>query len=259
MVTENRKINIITLKPKPITEETLDELALDEPTCIFINGEYHVTLISSPRMKKELAVGYLISEAIIHNPQEIRSIRFRENDVYIDLEKEIDLREISVGMMNLIVTACSAKPRSIRSQANMPKVSSTLQVKVGTIFDMIRKLNQKSDVHLRTRGTHAAMACTDDGEVLAFAEDVGRHNAVDKVIGSLALKQVDSGKCVLLSTGRQSGEMVQKAARGGIPVVASMTVPLISGVRLAEVSGVTLASIGKGKLKVYTNAERIML
>jgi FdhD protein len=103
------------------------------------------------------------------------------------------------------------------------------------------------------------MACTDDGEVLAFAEDVGRHNAVDKVIGSLALKQVDSGKCVLLSTGRQSGEMVQKAARGGIPVVASMTVPLISGVRLAEVSGVTLASIGKGKLKVYTNAERIML
>jgi formate dehydrogenase assembly factor FdhD len=84
--------------------------------------------------------------------------------VYIDLKKEIDLREISVGMMNLIVTACSAKPRSIRSQANMQKVSSILQIKVGTIFDMIRKLNQKSDVHLRTRGTHAAMACTDDGE-----------------------------------------------------------------------------------------------
>ncbi len=93
----------------------------------------------------------------------------------------------------------------------------------------------------------------------AFAEDVGRHNAVDKVIGSLALGKVDSGTCVLLSTGRQSGEMVQKAARGGIPVVVSMTVPLISGVRLAEVSGVTLASIGQGQLKVYTNADRIKL
>ena len=259
MVTENRKINKITLKPQPITEETLDELALDEPTCIFINGEYHVTLIASPQMKKELAVGYLISEAIIRDPQEIRSISFRENDVHIDLTKEIDLREISVGMMNLIVTACGSKPRGTRSQLTIPKVSSALYVKAETILEMIKKLNQKSDVHLRTRGTHAAMACTNDGEVLAFAEDVGRHNAVDKVIGSLALGNVDSGTCVLLSTGRQSGEMVQKAARGGIPVVVSMTVPLISGVRLAEVSGVTLASIGQGQLKVYTNAYRIKL
>ena len=257
MVTETRKINKITMKPQPITEETLDELALDEPTCIFINEEYHVTLISSPHMKKELAVGYLISEAIIRGPQEIRSISFRENDVYIDLTKQIDLRKISVGMMNLIVTACGSKPRGIRSQVTMPKVSSVLYVKAETILGMIRKLNQKSDVHLRTRGTHAAMACTNDGEVLAFAEDVGRHNAVDKVIGSLAIDNVDSGRCVLLSTGRLSGEMVQKAARGGIPVVVSMTVPLISGVRLAEISGVTLASIGPGQIKVYTNADRI--
>ena len=258
-MTENRKINIITMKPKPITEETIDELALDEPICIFINGEYHVTLIASPQMKKELAVGHLISEAIIQNPQEIRSITFRENDVHIELVKEIDLREISVGMMNLIVTACSAKPRRTGSQVKIPQVRSILHVKAETILDMIRKLNQKSDVHMRTRGTHAAMICTNDGDVIAFAEDVGRHNAVDKVIGSLALDQVDSSKCVLLSTGRQSGEMVQKAARGGIPVVASMTVPLISGVKLAEVSGVTLASIGRGQLKVYTNTERIRL
>lgn len=258
-MTENRKIRTITLKPKPITKETIEELALDEPICIFINGEYHVTLIASPQMKKELAVGYLINEAIIHDPKEIESIIFRENDVHIELAKEIDLREISVGMMNLIVTACSSKPRRTGSQVTIPQVSSSLQIKAESILDMIRKLNQKSEVHFRTHGTHAAMVCTDDGEVLAFAEDVGRHNAVDKVIGSLALDQVDSSTCVLLSTGRQSGEMVQKAARGGIPIVASMTVPLISGVRLAEVSGVTLASIGQGKLKIYTNAERIRL
>lgn len=257
MVTENRKISTFTLKPELVTIETIEELALDEPTCIFINGEYHVTLIASPLMKKELAVGYLKSEAIIKDPEEIENITFRDNDIHIDLAKEIDLREISVGMMNLIVTACSSKPRANRSTVKMPKVSSALQVKAETIFDMIRKLNKKSDVHRRTRGTHAAMVCTADGEVLAFAEDVGRHNAVDKVIGSIALDHRDPGMCVLLSTGRQSGEMVQKAARGGIPVVASMTVPLISGVRLAEVSGVTLASIGQGKLKVYTNAERI--
>jgi len=257
VVTENRTINIITFKPKSITKKSIEELALDEPTCIFINGEYHVTLIASPLMMKELAVGYLINEAIIQNPNEIESINFRDNDVHIELVEKIDLREISVGMMNLIVTACSSKPRSNRSPVKMPKVSSSVQVQAETIIDMIRQLNQKSDVHLRTRGTHAAMICTADGEVLAFAEDVGRHNAVDKVIGAIALGQKDPTNCVLLSTGRQSGEMVQKAARGGIPVVASMTVPLISGVRLAEVSGITLASVGPGKLKVYTRVDRI--
>ena len=136
MVTENRKISTISLKPESITKETIEELALDEPTCIFINGEYHVTLISSPQMMKELAVGYLISEAIIEDPDEIESISFRENDVHIELTNEIDLREISVGMMNLIVTACSSKPRDNRSNVTMPKVSSALEVEAETIIDV---------------------------------------------------------------------------------------------------------------------------
>jgi FdhD protein len=102
------------------------------------------------------------------------------------------------------------------------------------------------------------MLCSKDGEVYAFAEDVGRHNAVDKVVGSLVLKGRDSSECVLLSTGRLSGEMVLKAAGGGIPVVASMTVPLVSGLRLAEASGVTLVALGLGKLKVYSHYERII-
>ncbi len=259
MVTENREITVIRVKPKPSMEETINELALDEPMCIFINGEYHVTLIASPQMKKELAVGHLISEGMIQAQDEIRSISFNENDVHIELITEIDLREISVGMMNLIVTACSGPPRRTGRKVKIPQVNSSLQVEAGAIFGMIRKLGERSDVHLRTRGTHAAMICTGDGEVLAFAEDVGRHNAVDKVIGSLALSHVDSSMCILLSTGRQSGEMVQKAARGGIPIVASMTVPLVSGVRLAEASQVTLTSIGGGQLKVYTNPERIKL
>jgi FdhD protein len=124
---------------------------------------------------------------------------------------------------------------------------------------MITALNTKSSVHRRTGGTHAAMLCSGEGGTLAFAEDVGRHNAVDKVIGTHALRGGDLSTCVLLSTGRQSGEMVQKACRVGIPVIASMTVPLISGLRLAEASGVTLTSLGGGRLRVYSGPQRIML
>ena len=120
-------------------------------------------------------------------------------------------------------------------------------------------LNSRSSVHRRTRGTHAAMLCGGDGEVLAFAEDVGRHNAVDKVVGAHALNGGELGSCVLLSTGRQSGEMVQKACRMGIPVIASMTVPLVSGVRLAEASGLTLTSMSSGRLRVYSAPRRIIV
>lgn len=247
----------ISLAPAERSEEMLDEIAMDEPMCIFVNGEYLVTLITSPLMKKELAVGHLLSEAIIQEISEIKSIKFSENEVHVELEKEVDLREASIGMMNLIVTACSANPRARGQKVTVPKVKSEMKVDPKSIVNMIRELNMRSDVHLRTRGTHAAMACTALGEIQAFAEDVGRHNAMDKVIGSLALRNIDQGKCVLHSTGRQSGEMVQKAARAGIPVIASMTVPLLSGVRLAETSGVTLISIDRGKVKVYTHPYRI--
>ena len=259
MVTENRKIMTISLTPVEKSMEMMDEIAMDEPMCIFVNGEYLVTLIASPLMNKELAVGHLLGESIIHDISEIKSVEFRENDVHVELEKEVDLREASIGMMNLIVTACSANPRARGQKVTVPKVKSGMKVDPKNIVEMIRELNKRSDVHLRTRGTHAAMACSASVEVQAFAEDVGRHNAMDKVIGSLALNSIDPRKCVLLSTGRQSGEMVQKAAQAGIPVVASMTVPLLSGVRLAEASGVTLASVDRGKVKIYTHPERIKI
>jgi FdhD protein len=258
LVTESMKIKSISFKDANDVTEVQDELALDEPLCIFINDEYHVTLIASPGQMRELAMGYLLSENIIEKLEEIRDISTHENNIYIELNKSIDLRTVSVGRMNLIVTACGANPMARTRSVDLPKVSSGLMVEPATIMNMIRELNQRCDVHLKTRGTHSAMLCSNTGEVYAFAEDVGRHNAVDKVIGSLILGGGDLGQCILLSTGRQSGEMVLKAARGGIPVVASMTVPLVSGVRLAEASNLTLTALGIGRLKIYSHPERII-
>lgn len=250
---------MISRKPEFSIDQIIDELALDEPICIFINDEYHVTLIATPDMIKELAVGYLLSEGIIYSIEEIKSISFRGKDVHVALIKDVDLRKISVDMMNLIVTACGSRPRVREHNIEIQEIMSDLKMSVERIYDMIKELNKRSDVHYRTRGTHAAMICSRDGAVLSFAEDVGRHNAVDKVIGALALHGGESGKSILLSTGRLSGEIVQKASRGGFPIIVSITVPLISGVRLAESSGTTLVSFGRGKLKVYTRNERIVL
>jgi len=258
MATERRRIRSISLGEQTASIEAEDELALDEPVCIFVNGEYHVTLIATPELREELAAGYLLTQGIIESVEEIDCIEMDDGNVNVALTGAVDLREASVSMMNLIVTACGSSPRAKDSLMRLPEVSSGLRVEASRLKDMITTLNSRSSVHRRTGGTHAAMLCSGGGEVLAFAEDVGRHNAVDKVVGVHALRGGAFGGCVLLSTGRQSGEMVQKACRVGIPVIASMTVPLVSGVRLAEASGVTLTSLGGGRLRVYSGLQRII-
>ena len=259
MVTEHRKIRSISLEERLAFTEAEEELALDEPVCLFVNGEYHVTLIATPEMERELAAGYLLTQGVIESVDEIEGVEIGDGNVKVTLSGAVDLREASVSTMNLIVTACASSPRAANTRATVPVVSSGLMVEASRIKEMITALNSRCSVHRRTRGTHAAMLCGGDGGVLAFVEDVGRHNAVDKVIGAHALKGGDLGKCVLLSTGRQSGEMVQKACRVGIPVIASMTVPLVSGVRLAEKSGLTLTSLSGGRLRVYSGPQRIII
>ena len=259
MVTEDRKIRSISFGEHPQAMYTVEELALDEPVCIFVNDEYHVTLIATPEMREELTAGYLLTQGIIESVKEIEGIEMDNGDVKVALTGAVDLREASVSMMNLIVTACGSSPRAKDSLMRLPEVSSGLRVEASRLKDMITALNRRSSVHRRTGGTHAAMLSSGEGEMLAFAEDVGRHNAVDKVIGAHALRGGELGACVLLSTGRQSGEMVQKACRVGIPVIASMTVPLVSGVRLAEASGVTLTSVSGGRLRVYSAPNRILI
>ena len=99
-----------------------------------------------------------------------------------------------------------------------------------------------------------------EGSMLALAEDVGRHNAVDKVIGMTALDKVDFAECFLTLSGRMSGDVAFKAAKVGLPIIASLAAALSSGIATAEESNVTLAGFVRGKrLNVYTSPERIII
>jgi len=256
---ESRKVHSIRLRPSPTLLDVNEEVALDEPVCVFVNGEYHVTLIATPDMREELAVGYLHTEGVIESWDDIRSIDVKGYDVHLELNRDVNLREATVGMMNLIVTACGSRPRATTPSLRLPKVESQLQVDAESIVRMISDLNRLSRINMRTGGTHAAMICLSNGDRLAFAEDVGRHNAVDKVIGKMLLSCRDVGNCILINTGRLSGEIVQKVARSGIPIAASMRVPLTSGIRFAEDAGVTLVSLRRGHLKIYTNPQRVKI
>ena len=106
---------------------------------------------------------------------------------------------------------------------------------------------------------HAAAICKADGSLVALAEDVGRHNAVDKAIGRAALDQTDFSECFLASSGRLSGDIVFKASQVGLPIVASLAAALSSGIEMAKLSNVTLAGFVRGKrMNIYTFPERII-
>ena len=161
--------------------------------------------------------------------------------------------------MDLITTACGSLSTPIYgNQLSSLKITSDIKLEAEKIWGLVRELNLRSEIYKKTGGTHSAMLCSFEGEVLSFAEDVGRHNAVDKVIGAGILGKVDLGECVLISSGRQSSEIVLKVARSGIPIIASVAGPLRSGIGIADATGITLICFVRGRrMNIYTHHERI--
>jgi FdhD protein len=239
--------------------EREDLVAVDEAVCIFINGELLRTLIATPDMIKELVVGHLITENIVESMTEINEIEVRPLKVYVELKKRVDLKKLSMNRVDLITTACgSAAVQFRRAEQSSERKKDDVKVNYETVLEMVRSLNEKSTLFRRTGGTHSAMLCSQSGEALAFAEDVGRHNAIDKVIGSGILKDVNIKNCALISSGRQSAEIVLKAMQSGIPIIASVAGPLESGIKIADAAGITLICFVRGRrMNVYTHLHRI--
>jgi formate dehydrogenase accessory protein FdhD len=128
------------------------------------------------------------------------------------------------------------------------------------IFESVNQLNFKAEGYRQTGGLHVAAIYASDGRLVSLAEDVGRHNAVDKVIGMAAVEKVDFSGCFLALSGRISGDVAYKAAKVGLPIVASLSAALSSGITNAQESNLTLVGFVRGKrLNVYTSPERIII
>ena len=239
--------------------EVEDEVAVDEAVCIFVNDEYYRTLIATPTMKRELVVGHLIGEGVVRSMDEILKIEAQPPKVNVDLHSDVDLDFLKWNKLDLITTACGSLTTPLRENQLEPlKVGSDVRIEAEKIWNMVAELNRKSGIFRRTGGTHSAMLCSLDGGVLAFAEDVGRHNAVDKVVGAGSLGGHDMSRCMLACSGRQSSEIVLKAARSGIPIVAAVAGPLESGIKIAEAAGITLICFVRGRrMNVYTHPQRL--
>jgi len=246
------------------SQEIADYIAEEKPFYLFVNTTFWATILCSPTDLKELAVGHFLSEGILKSTGEIEEIVLKEpkSSCYVKLKPGVNVEkrvEISRLHARVIHSACgSGSPYQFTGK--IPKVKSNLEIRAQVIFDSVNQLNFKAEGFRRTGGLHVAAIYKADGELVALAEDVGRHNAVDKVIGMAALNNVVFTECFLALSGRMSGDVAFKAAKVGLPIIASLAAALSSGITVAESANLTLAGFVRGKrINLYTHPERITL
>jgi formate dehydrogenase accessory protein FdhD len=244
-------------------EKMVDCIAEEVPLQISLNNVYTFVIWCSPVQFKELAVGYLLAEDILRSVDEIESLNEKEKEAtcQVQLKSNLDLdkRMKHSRRSTRIIPLIKANTSPYQHDEKIPTVKSTLKVKAQVILNCISQMNSKASGFKQTGGLHDSGIFTADGTMLAFSEDVGRHNTVDKVIGEASLKRVDFGQCFMIITGRVPGDMIYKAAKVGLPIVASVAAVLNSGIASAEKANIALIGFVRGsRMNIYTGAERII-
>ncbi len=246
------------------TEKTMDWVAEEVPLQITLNSAYSFVIWCSPFQFKELAVGYLLSENILKSVNEIESLSSSEEKLTCQI-KLIDAVDLNERMKNSrkstrIIPLIKASTSAYQHDDKICSVKSQMTVKAQTILDCINQMNCLAKGFKETGGLHDSGIFKADGTMIAFSEDVGRHNTVDKVIGATSLAKVNFGDCLMIITGRVPGDMIYKAAKVGLPIVASVAAVLNSGISSAEKANIALVGFVRGKrMNVYTYPERIIL
>ncbi len=252
-----------------------DLLAAEEPLGIRVGGSALAVTMRTPGDDLELAAGFLVGEAVIRSPADITGIRICDgtscghddhdgmgNIADVTLAPGVTIRP-GTRHNFLTTSACGICGKtSIADICQLPGAPLTADRAVfvpSVLAALPRRLRDAQRVFSRTGGLHAAGLFTADGKLVVIREDVGRHNAEDKVVGwALLAGRLPLADCVLLVSGRASFELVQKAVLAGIPALAAVSAPSSLAADLAEEAGLTLIGFLRGTtMNVYTGPERV--
>src|SRR5215831_6278653 len=228
--------------------EVAGDVVREQPLTIHVNGEKFLTLLCSPMMLEALVVGYLWMEKVIGGMDEIAQIAVSAVDGRADVTLT---HPVTLPTERILTSGCGGGITFRIDHRLFPRLQSALRVRPAQLGSRMKDLYGAAVHYRRSRGIHGA-GLTDGERLLLVAEDVGRHNAVDKIKGEALLRDITTDERILLSTGRISSEMLLKAARMGTPIVASRTSPTEMAVALAEQLNVTVCGyVRADSLNVY--------
>ena len=257
-----------------------DELTVEEPLEIRIGDKTVATTMRTPGHDEELAAGFLLAEAIIRSSEVIKEFsrpataRNRDNIIIVNLSAGAKIKLDPAQRFGTISSSCGLcgkesieairqnfPPVSLPAAASAEAGSTSLRIDIDTLLSLPSLLREKQSDFARTGGIHAAGIFNFNGKALIVREDIGRHNAVDKVIGRAFLDgKLPLDRHVLLVSGRASFEIMQKALAAGIPIVASVSAPSSLAMEFARESNQTLIGfLRPPTFNIYSHVERVVL
>jgi len=240
----------------------IDQVAAELPVRLVLNGKPLVTLLCTPTELEELAVGFLLSEGIIQERSSIKKLAVSGDgpSVHIELsglphgwEKQFEKRTISSGCGKGVTFTNYDRQKDRKIRSKNPVMS------VDDIHNQLNTFRTISTLYLETGGAHSA-ALSDGKNILMFSEDIGRHNAVDKLIGKAFLKGIPVEGHVLFTSGRVTSEIVTKAGRNRLPILISRAAASCMAITYAEDMGMTLVGFARGdRMNIYSWPNRIRM
>ncbi len=241
------------------TERLEDVVVQERPATIVLNDTEIATPMCSPKDLDCLAVGFLYAEGLLKTKGEIRKLTVDDKDGVVWVSSRGKAAPEDVVSKRYITTGCG-KGLTFVDASNLGrrmKVRSKVTIPASSVPSLMKDFLQKSKLHRITGGAHSAAICSPN-KVLVFNEDIGRHSAIDKVVGKCILDGVRMKDRILVTTGRVSSDILIKAARSGIPIIISKSAPTDLAVQLAEEFGITLVGFARGsRMNVYSGGQRI--
>jgi len=243
-----------------------DWVAQELPVALEFNGISHAVMLATPLDLEDFALGFSLSEGILDSAGELYSVEEESSDLGITLHLSVAsaafarLKERRRSLAGRTGCGLCGTESLAHVARQLPVLSGQTRVTRQAIDNAMAQLSSLQVLQHATGAVHAAALCSAKGDVKWLREDVGRHNALDKLIGASAGNDVDKSGCFIAVTSRASFEMVQKTAIAGVPLLVAVSAPTSFAVKIAQEAGMTLVGFARQQgLAVYCHPERVVL
>ncbi|MBU3188078.1 formate dehydrogenase accessory sulfurtransferase FdhD [Clostridium bowmanii] len=252
-----RKMNIRRINNEK-QEDTCDLIIEEVPLELFVNYDFYAALMCTAVEVRELAIGFLFCEGILSSINSIKSIEEKyENRICIVLAHEVIMDSTNVSA---ITSGCGNGSVHIKSleEGSIKSIEHNCKFAIVDILKLMNEFNSKSELFRQTGGVHSCCICNDNS-LLLFSEDMGRHNALDKVIGKALMVNMGLADKLVMTTGRISSDIIIKVAKAGIQLIASHSAPTSLAINIAKAANITIIGFARGsRMNIYCNEDRII-
>jgi FdhD protein len=251
------KLPILRVTKKGATQME-DAVVTEFHLTIVFNNRELVTLLCSPKKLEFLAIGFLASEGLLSTKDDIGKIALDSKRGAVEVSTRVSGEFPEDILSKRLISSSGGKGRSAQiTPRGQAKIQSHINISPADILNLVQAFVERSELFKATGGLHSAALC-DTEKILLFSEDIGRHNAIDKVFGECILSGIRTDDRTMITSGRISSEILLKVAKRNIPILISKSPPTNLGVTLAEEVGITLIGFARGeRMNIYTHSWRV--